>query len=427
MKVLLSLIATFGHADEKKYSNNADFLTGGADWLGNWSYEIGTQRLNVHLGRETAKFFELYFGRERGQKRHALRMTALLADVRGDMAGMRSKCSKTGRRRRDDGEYDRKVDGIDPIKDFNGLFNQYANWNRMELLENCPQMAMKQLKRIDRLRLSTGWNYCNKVDNSSEYCKRSMNTGKHPRTRPWVDNKYGPDADTSLNTFICEHEGPDQLSCPTGGTIHVESAEYGRKNANVCKHNGNPVTGGCANYVDLIKYVQRECEGRETCTVSASNSQVGDVFPRQDPCWGVRKYLQVRFRCGDYEIPQDPENAAGYTVTCEHNQYSPGLVSTMDCPYQQVIKIESSEYGRWNSETCTNGNGTTRKCDRYVDVSSEAAAECEGMRICIFRATNQVTGVVYAKQDPCRGTTKYTRTKYTCVDRVGPPLAGQPP
>lgn len=82
-----------------------------------------------------------------------------------------------------------------------------------------------------------------------------------------------------------------ELKCPGRRRIHVLSANYGREPG---------VNSGCSLNRPLVKVcrepkstqiVQRECEGKKSCTVKAANSVFGD------PCRGVVKYLRVKYRC----------------------------------------------------------------------------------------------------------------------------------
>ena len=89
--------------------------------------------------------------------------------------------------------------------------------------------------------------------------------------------------------LMCEgHSG--RISCGNGKSIKVVWANYGRTvGAQTCP--GAVHTRECKARSTLDK-VRQLCEGKTTCSLSASNSLVGD------PCRGTRKYLEVHYTCG---------------------------------------------------------------------------------------------------------------------------------
>uniref|UniRef100_A0A8P4KES9 SUEL-type lectin domain-containing protein n=1 Tax=Dicentrarchus labrax TaxID=13489 RepID=A0A8P4KES9_DICLA len=82
------------------------------------------------------------------------------------------------------------------------------------------------------------------------------------------------------------------LSCDMG-VISVQAALYGRADNETCGE-GRPqqqlANTECSleGTVDILK---KSCNGKNSCTIEASNSVFGD------PCVGTYKYLEVAYTC----------------------------------------------------------------------------------------------------------------------------------
>ncbi|XP_072178781.1 L-rhamnose-binding lectin CSL3-like [Diadema setosum] len=88
---------------------------------------------------------------------------------------------------------------------------------------------------------------------------------------------------------VCEHSTLS-LSCPSGQTIIIGDALYGRTTgASVCPHSSIR-TENCRAASSLSR-VKSSCEGRNSCSVAATNGVFGD------PCVGTYKYLEVQYDC----------------------------------------------------------------------------------------------------------------------------------
>ncbi|XP_072178337.1 L-rhamnose-binding lectin CSL3-like [Diadema setosum] len=88
---------------------------------------------------------------------------------------------------------------------------------------------------------------------------------------------------------VCEHSTLN-LSCPSGQTIIIGDALYGRTTgASVCP-SSSIRTENCRASSSLFR-VKNSCEGRNSCSVAATNGVFGD------PCVGTYKYLEVQYDC----------------------------------------------------------------------------------------------------------------------------------
>ena len=77
------------------------------------------------------------------------------------------------------------------------------------------------------------------------------------------------------------------LSCPSGYTINVHYARYGRDDTSTCSASSN---SNC-NSGNSMSKVGGACSGQNSCSIKAGN----DVFG--EPCRKTPKYLRVRYTC----------------------------------------------------------------------------------------------------------------------------------
>ena len=83
---------------------------------------------------------------------------------------------------------------------------------------------------------------------------------------------------------ICEGRSR-QISCPAPKKIDIISANYGRLTGrHLCPGTVRTTNCGAAGSIDKVR---SKCQGRQSCSLQATNSQFGD------PCVGTKKYLEV--------------------------------------------------------------------------------------------------------------------------------------
>jgi hypothetical protein len=91
-------------------------------------------------------------------------------------------------------------------------------------------------------------------------------------------------------SFTCEWQSKT-LTCPSGQSIIVDYANYGRTTHPVCVM--DPVRDGpntCSN-PSHTSVVATFCNGQSNCVVPATNFVFGD------PCPTIVKYLQIQYHC----------------------------------------------------------------------------------------------------------------------------------
>ncbi|XP_078485663.1 L-rhamnose-binding lectin CSL3-like [Ciona intestinalis] len=186
---------------------------------------------------------------------------------------------------------------------------------------------------------------------------------------------------------ICEG-GHTTVSCSTGYVIDILEAFYGRNNQYICPSEHILTTFCRASTSETL--IRGKCQGRNSCSLLASNSVFGD------PCRRTFKYIYLEYQC------KKTVNSEIRTGTiCEHNQ------STISCEQGYTINVLDSFYGRTDRTTCPSGNTYTTSC-KASHSPIYIRGLCQGRRTCTIRADNSLFG------DPCYGTYKYVQIKYVC-------------
>ncbi|XP_020511231.1 L-rhamnose-binding lectin SML [Labrus bergylta] len=94
----------------------------------------------------------------------------------------------------------------------------------------------------------------------------------------------------AIRQVICEESFAD-LRCGVGQVISLYGAHYGRLDSSVCSFQ-RPVNEVQNIYCSkAVNRVAERCNGKNSCTIRASNAEFGD------PCYGTYKYLEVAYTC----------------------------------------------------------------------------------------------------------------------------------
>ena len=94
----------------------------------------------------------------------------------------------------------------------------------------------------------------------------------------------------SIHLITCENSIA-HLDCDYGRVISVNNAYYGRSDVTTCSHQRfffQLLNTDCSTPTSIVA---ERCNGRNSCTIAASNSVFGD------PCFGTVKYLEVAYVC----------------------------------------------------------------------------------------------------------------------------------
>ncbi|XP_038123473.1 uncharacterized protein LOC119771510 [Cyprinodon tularosa] len=98
----------------------------------------------------------------------------------------------------------------------------------------------------------------------------------------------------AIQVVTCEHSYA-HLHCDVGQVISVYGADYGRRDQTTCSYRRPTSQTENVYCYNPTRKVAEICNGRNSCAITASNSDFGD------PCVGTFKYLEVAYRC-DYDL-----------------------------------------------------------------------------------------------------------------------------
>lgn len=94
----------------------------------------------------------------------------------------------------------------------------------------------------------------------------------------------------AIQLVACEHSLA-HLHCDLGQVIFVYGADYGRRDTTTCAYKLPATQVKNTECSNPTSKVAESCNGKNSCTIRASNSVFGD------PCVGTYKYLEVSYIC----------------------------------------------------------------------------------------------------------------------------------
>uniref|UniRef100_A0A3Q1EJR5 L-rhamnose-binding lectin CSL3-like n=1 Tax=Acanthochromis polyacanthus TaxID=80966 RepID=A0A3Q1EJR5_9TELE len=137
---------------------------------------------------------------------------------------------------------------------------------------------------------SCDWNHCCAIKASNwEFGDPCWGTHKY------LDVTYKciaiPERSNEIYSVTCEGSVA-HLTCGYGRVLNIHWADYGRSDRTTCTATrpSYQTQDTCCS-LPMSGRVGRRCDGRRSCSISASNSEFGD------PCWGTYKYLEVTYTC----------------------------------------------------------------------------------------------------------------------------------
>ncbi|XP_044256920.1 protein eva-1 isoform X7 [Tribolium madens] len=213
------------------------------------------------------------------------------------------------------------------------------------------------------------------------------------------------------------------LRCPPGTSISIEIAQYGKSapSKSLCgpkttqssisktSYNYNvsclwpnslqtkweEVAQGTWGRYSLLQTVVEACQKKRQCKFKTSPKTFGG-----DPCPGVRKYVEVAYKCRPYEFRSK--------VACENERIQ------LKCNPNSRVAVYSASYGRTEYESiqCPQPQGV-REETCLVSYATETVMQlCHGKRSCELSADISTFG------SPCRPESRmYLKVIYTCVPR----------
>ncbi|XP_068454261.1 L-rhamnose-binding lectin CSL1-like [Clinocottus analis] len=245
--------------------------------------------------------------------------------------------------------------------------------------------------------------------------------------------------DTNYTCFPANHlvaceNSLAHLQCDEGQVIFVYGADYGRRDQTTCTFSQRASAIKNVACSNPTSKVADSCNGKNSCTISASNSVFGD------PCAGTYKYLEVAYGCECPEQPGFDQPPSGSSKSMLSFRLSTTLLLAATCSLMTagkylivstervitceslsnvqhlscdsgVIGVQGALYGRADKETCSKGRPAAQLAN--TECSLEGTLDvlkkrCNGRRVCELNLNIVLTS------DPCPGISKYLDTNYTC-------------
>ncbi|XP_049820369.1 protein eva-1 isoform X2 [Aethina tumida] len=208
------------------------------------------------------------------------------------------------------------------------------------------------------------------------------------------------------------------LKCPRGTSIVIDIAQYGKsaptKNPCEPKSTTSTIPKTSYNYnVSCLwsntlqskwdevaqgtwgRTVVEACQKKRQCKFQTNPKTFGG-----DPCPGVRKYVEVAYKCRPYEFRSK--------VACENEKIQ------LKCNPNQRVAVYSASYGRTEYESiqCPQPQGVPEETCLVSYATETVMHRCHGQRSCELTADSSTFGEIC--KDNSR---KYLKVVYTCVPR----------
>merc|ERR1712242_108010 len=194
MKFSLACLAAAAVADERKFSNNDDFMASSPP---SWWDKFTPAERHGFLSKNNELMFDAYL-----PGKASLKLKPLFADLIADMARIKDSCqpgsSSRKRRSADEGEDpmaggDRNSFLIGDVnKDIEKYTKNIGRWAKFMIFDQggeCEFLGERLIKRTDRLRWFMKYAYCKQTDSGASFCAHNYDKfdGVHPREhrQPW--------------------------------------------------------------------------------------------------------------------------------------------------------------------------------------------------------------------------------------------------
>lgn len=217
-----------------------------------------------------------------------------------------------------------------------------------------------------------------------------------------------------------------ELFCPGSQVIKIQQAFYGRINTHTC---GAVAGASWCSSSTASRVAKQRCEGKRSCSLSASSGLYGD------PCPGVGKYLTVSWDCVGGATPTRtaPNSFLTYLL---YTMLSKGdapipIVSTkcenavmnLACGDGKTVAIKSAFYGREaKDETTCNADSKDFsvhvECRDAGSALTEAVAVCTDKQSCTLKVLQSKLGEPKWPKSCLTGDVAYLKVTYLCEDKT---------
>jgi len=189
---------------------------------------------------------------------------------------------------------------------------------------------------------------------------------------------------TNHKVSACEWKNVT-MRCPSSYKLSVKSAHWGKLEQERCPKTPMPEEH-C--WHEVTGQAQKGCEGK-VCNIAIKNDKFG-----VDPCRGIRKYVEVTYKCGSVQHIKEE---------CEHEHLR------LTCANGEEPKVVKAFYGRTKATVCPILEEMPKYMACWTDVKDVLDKKCTGNN-CVVKAENRELTI-----DPCLGVHKYLDVEYQCT------------
>jgi len=185
------------------------------------------------------------------------------------------------------------------------------------------------------------------------------------------------------------------MECPTGTKISIQLVMYGRSapSATVCPptpmqpriFTGND--GFTCTIREALRTVEELCQSKQSCSIITSPTSFGVSL--YDPCPGVRKYVEVAYKCRPTRFSSRMIcGGESLSLTCNEPLQNIAIFSStfqsagtgpIYCPVRREFIEEALDYSK------DEAGRSMKECERS-DISPTIMSKCHGRKTCNITA-----------------------------------------
>jgi len=210
-----------------------------------------------------------------------------------------------------------------------------------------------------------------------------------------------------------------KLECPPGTKISIQLVLYGRSSpsSSVCPptimqpriYTGNE--GLSCSIREALRTVEELCQSKQSCSIITSTTSFG--VSAYDPCPGVRKYVEVAYKCrpttfSSRMVCGGESLSLGCSEPEDHiaifsSSFKSAGAGPLYCPLRQEYIREALDYSK------DEAGRDMKKCER-ADMTKSLIKHCHGKKTCSIAADPLVLGA-----SACHLQHVLLKTTYACM------------
>jgi len=210
-----------------------------------------------------------------------------------------------------------------------------------------------------------------------------------------------------------------KLECPPGTKLSIQLVLYGRTSpsSSICPptilqpriYTGNE--GLSCSIREALRTVEELCQSKQSCSIITSTTSFG--VSAYDPCPGVRKYVEVAYKCrpttfSSRMVCGGESLSLGCSEPEDHiaifsSSFKSAGAGPLYCPLRQEYIREALDYSK------DEAGRDMKKCER-ADMTKSLIKHCHGKKTCSITADPEVLGA-----SACHLQHVLLKTTYACM------------